>query len=92
MESKQRSLLFILLSNKITMNTIDKILLSCAIAVIVFTLAMIVIFCVFQSVPDTLIDNFFNLFTGEAVITFLIWWIKRKGLKDEKRHTEKTDK
>lgn len=74
------------------MNTIDKILLSCAIAVIVFTITMIVIFCVFQSVPDTLIDNFFNLFTGEAVITFLIWWIKKKGQKDEKRHTEKTDK
>lgn len=67
------------------MNTIDKILLSCAIAVIVFTITMIVIFCVFQSVPDTLIDNFFNLFTGEAVITFLIWWIKKKGQKNEKR-------
>lgn len=67
------------------MNTIDKILISCAIAVIAFTVAMIVIFCVFQSVPDTLIDNFFNLFTGEAVITFLIWWIKKKGQKNEKR-------
>lgn len=74
------------------MNTIDKILLSCAIAVIVFTITMIVIFCVVQDVPSSLIDNFFNLFTGETVITFLIWWIKKKGQKDEKRHTEKTDK
>ena len=74
------------------MNTIDKILISCAIAVMAFTVTMIVIFCVFQSVPDTLIDNFFNLFTGETIITFLIWWIKKKGQKDEKRHTEKTDK
>ena len=74
------------------MNTIDKILLSCAIAVIVFTITMIVIFCVFQSVPDTLIDNFFNLFTGEAVITFLIWWVKKRGQQDEKRHNQKTDK
>lgn len=67
------------------MNTIDKILLGCAIAVIAFTVAMIVIFCIFQSIPDTLVDNFYNLFTGEAVITFLIWWIKKKGQKNEKR-------
>lgn len=67
------------------MNTIDKILISCAIAVIAFTVTMIVIFCIFQAIPDTLIDNFYNLFTGEAVITFLIWWIKKKGQKNEKR-------
>ena len=67
------------------MNTIDKILLGCSIAVIAFTVAMIVIFCIFQSIPDTLVDNFYNLFTGEAVITFLIWWIKKKGQKNEKR-------
>lgn len=78
--------------DKKDMNTIDKILAGCAIAVIAFTIAMIVIFCVFQAVPDTLIDNFYNLFTGEAVITFLIWWIKKKGQKNEKRrNTEKTD-
>ena len=74
------------------MNTIDKILIGCAIAVIAFTVTMIVIFCIFQDVPSSLIDNFYNLFTGEAIITFLIWWIKKKGQKDEKRHTEKTDK
>ena len=74
------------------MNTIDKILISCAIAVIVFTITMIVIFCIFQAVPDTLIDNFYNLFTGEAVITFFIWWIKKRGQQDEKRHNQKTDK
>ena len=70
---------------RIAMNTIDKILISCAIAVIVFTITMIVIFCIFQDVPSSLIDNFYNLFTGEAVITFLIWWIKKKGQKNEKR-------
>ena len=67
------------------MNTIDKILIGCAIAIIAFTVTMIVIFCIFQSIPDTLVDNFYNLFTGEAVITFLIWWIKKKGQKNEKR-------
>ena len=69
------------------MSTIDKILISCAVAVIVFTITMVVIFCIFQSVPDTLIENFFNLFTGEIVLTFCIWWIKKKYSK-EKGKTE----
>lgn len=61
------------------MNTIDKILLTCAIFLLVFTVTMTVIFCVFQAVPEVLIENVFQLFTGEAVITFAIWWIKKKG-------------
>lgn len=61
------------------MNTIDKILIACAIAVIVFTVTMIVIFCIFQSVPDTLIDAVFGLMGSEAIITFAIWWIKKKA-------------
>lgn len=61
------------------MNTIDKILIGCAIFIILFTVAMTVIFCIFQTVPDTLIDSVFGLFAGEAVITFVIWWIKKKG-------------
>ena len=73
------------------MNTIDKILIGCSIAVIAFTVAMIVIFCIFQSIPDTLVDNFYNLFTGEAIITFFIWWIKKRGQQNEKRHTEKSN-
>ena len=66
------------------MNTIDKILIACAIAVIVFTVTMIVIFCVFQAVPDTLIECVLNLATSEAVITFAIWWIKKKANRKEK--------
>jgi hypothetical protein len=61
------------------MNTIDKILISCAIAVIVFIVTMIVIFCIYQAVPDTLIECVLNLATSEAVITFAIWWIKKKA-------------
>ena len=70
------------------MSTIDKILISCALAVIVFTVTMIVIFCIFQSVPDTLIENFFNLFTGEIVLTFCIWWIKKKYSKEKENDRE----
>lgn len=60
------------------MNTIDKILISCAIAVIVFVITMIVIFCIYQAVPDTLIECVLNLATSEAIITFAIWWIKKQ--------------
>lgn len=73
------------------MNTIDKILISCAIAVIAFILTMIVIFCIFQSVPDTLIECVMSLATSEAVITFAIWWIKKKYGK-EKTNDKQTDK
>jgi Fe2+ transport system protein B len=61
------------------MNTIDKILISCAIAIIVFTVTMIIIFCIFQAIPDSLVECFYSLFTGEIVITFFIWWIKKKA-------------
>ena len=66
------------------MSTIDKILISCAIAVIVFTITMIVIFCIFQSVPDALIECFFSLFTGEAIITAVIWYVKKKYTREAK--------
>jgi len=46
---------------------------------------MIVLFCVFQSVPDVLIENFYSLFTGEIFITFAIWWIKKKYSKEDKK-------
>ena len=70
------------------MSTIDKILILCGIAVIVFTVTMVVIFCIFQSVPDTLIENFFNLFTGEIVLTFCIWWIKKRYSKEKDNDRE----
>ena len=60
------------------MNTIDKILTVCAVFLILFTVTMIVIFCCFQAVPDTLIDAVFGLAGSEAFITFAIWWIKKK--------------
>lgn len=72
------------------MNTIDKILLGCAIFIILFTITMVVIFCIYQSVPDSLIDATFSLFTGEAVVTMIIWWIKRKD-KRNGRDKKQTD-
>lgn len=69
------------------MNTIDKILLVCASVLLAFTITMIVIFCLFQSVPDTLIQCVFGALAGEGMITFAIWWIKKRS--KEKRGEEK---
>lgn len=52
--------------SKKKMGTMDKILLTMAILLIVFTIAMIVIFCKFQTVPDTLITSFFASFGAEG--------------------------
>lgn len=60
-------------------STLDRVLLFCAISLLVFTIVMIVLFCIFQSVPDTLIVSFFGVFTGEGCICWRIW-AKKKGL------------
>lgn len=60
------------------LNTLDKILLFCGISILVFTLIMIVLFIIFQSVPDTLIISFFGVFTGEGCICWRIWAKKKK--------------
>ena len=65
------------------MNTIDKILIACAIAVIVFVITMIVIFCIYQAVPDTLIECVFACCSSELVLSFAIWAVKRHS-KDKK--------
>ena len=60
-------------------STLDRVLLFCAISLLVFTIVMIVLFCIYQSVPDTLIVSFFGVFTGEGCICWRIW-AKKKGL------------
>jgi ABC-type phosphate transport system permease subunit len=61
------------------LSTLDRVLLFCAISILVFTIAMIVLFCFFQSVPDTLIVSFFGVFTGEGCICWRIW-AKKKNI------------
>ena len=65
------------------MNTIDKILLGLVGFLIGFTITIIILFCIFQSTPDTLVECVFGLCGGEAVITFAIWWIKKKYGKEK---------
>ena len=76
----------------IIMTTLDKVLISLAVFILLFTITMIVLFCVFQAIPDTLVNAVFGVVSSETVLTFLIWYLKRKGQKNEKRHTEKTNK
>ena len=71
------------------MNTIDKILLACAITLLLFTVSMIVIFCIFQDIPNTLVEAVFGLASSETIITFAIWWIKKKASNKKEKEKEK---
>lgn len=68
------------------MNTIDKILITLASFIFGFTITMIVIFCIYQVTPDTLIECVFACCSSEAVITFAIWWIKKKANRKESKN------
>ena len=59
-------------------STIDKVLLFCAFSILIFTITMTVIFCIYQTVPDTLIVSFFACYSGEGCICWRIWAKKRK--------------
>lgn len=61
------------------MKTLDKILIILGTFLGLFIIAMIVLFCVFQSVPDTLIVAVLGSGTSEAVLTCIITCIKKKA-------------
>lgn len=72
------------------MNTLDKILIACALFLVLFTVCMIVIFCIYQAIPDTLVDAVFGLMGSEAIITAVIWYVKKKAtVKKQKKETDK---
>lgn len=60
------------------LNTIDKTLIFCGSLLIAFTICMIVIFCVYQTTPDSLICAFFGAFGVETVNCVMIYKTKRK--------------
>lgn len=70
---------------KAKLNTLDYILLGCALFLILFTCAVMIIFIIFQTEPDTLITSVFGLLGGEITLSFAIWYIK-------KRYARKYDK
>ena len=70
------------------LNTIDKILIFCTVTLLIFTITMIVIFCIFQSVPDTLITVFFGAFSIETINTLMIYKEKKRRSRNEKEHMD----
>lgn len=63
---------------RIKLNTIDCILLGCAGFLIGFTIMMIIIFCIYQTEPSTLITSVFGLLGSEIILSFAIWYIKKR--------------
>lgn len=58
-------------------SALDKTLIFIAILDTLFVIAMIVIFCFYQSVPDTLIISVFAATFGECGCCSYIWKIKK---------------
>lgn len=67
------------------MNTIDKILCGLVAFLIAFIITIIILFCIFQSTPDTLVECVFTLCGSEAIITAVIWYVKKKYSRREKK-------
>lgn len=59
--------------------TTDKALLFSASLIIIFTIVMIVIFCIYQAVPDVLISAFFGTFSLEGGYCAFIHKIKKEA-------------
>lgn len=58
----------IIMPPKKRLNKSDIILIAMGITLVIFIITMIIIYCFFQSVPDTLIVSVFAIFTGECGI------------------------
>lgn len=56
------------LVEKKKLNKFDVILIIMGITLFLFIVTMIILFCLFQSIPDTLVISVFGIFTGECGI------------------------
>lgn len=66
------------------LRTLDKILIILGAFVFAFVVAMIVLFCIFQAVPDTLIVAVLGSGSTEAILCCIITCLKKKaGIKNE---------
>ena len=71
-------------------HTMDIILALMGVAILTFTITMIILFCVYQSVPDTLVNCFFACCGSEGGFMAVIMVAKKlKEGNDEK--PEETD-
>ena len=71
---------------------LNKALAFCVVIAILFTIAMIVIFCLYQSTPDVLIGAVFAALFGELGCCTLIYKIKYpQAFKTEEENTDLGD-
>ena len=61
---------------KAKMKTLNLILLIIGISTAIFTVAMIALFCKYQSIPDTLCERFYTVIVGECGVAGIIQVIK----------------
>lgn len=47
--------------------------------IIIFTIVMIILFCLYQQVPDVLVTCYYGCFAGEVLMAALIKIMKLKG-------------
>ena len=66
-------------NNKITT---DKALIFSAIMITIFTIVMVIIFCLFQTIPDSLVVAFFGAFACEGGFCTFIHRMKKKCKSD----------
>ena len=68
--------------------TTDKAIAFSAVMLVLFTITMIVIFCIYQSVPDTLIVSFFGAFGLEGGYCAFIHKVKKNALIEAAKRCE----
>lgn len=66
------------MKKKEKLGTLDRVLIFCAICLIIFTAIMITLFCLYQSIPDTLVMAFFGAFGVETINCVAIHKCKQK--------------
>lgn len=66
------------------MKTLDKILILVGIFIALFVISMIVLFCIFQSIPDTLVVSVLGSGGTECILCAIIQIAKhKKGVDDD---------
>ena len=62
--------------------TTDKALIFSAVMITIFTITMVIIFCLFQCIPDSLVVAFFGAFACEGGFCTFIHRMKKKCKSD----------
>lgn len=73
------------------MKTLDRILLGLAIFLILFITTMIVIFCIKDSIPDTLVTCTMSGGVVEIIVTAWITITKKKCMKESEEINDEMD-